>query len=150
MHLYRISLFILLFFGLTFSTNAQSLKLLDFEKRDLHYKTFTAILHNGKPIFQFDSPDGALTLSPSAKGKLSIATIDRNGDELTPVHNVGFKVGIKDWRSNTLWMYATETIFEVDLEDILKKCEQGDSLIFMTVDRTYRLPRHEIVITDGC
>lgn len=146
----KIGLLLLMVFGLTFGTHAQSFEILSFEKKELHYKKFTTILLDGKPIVQQDTPDGPLTLSPSATGMLTVATMDRKAGKSTPVNSIGFKVGIRDWRNNTLWMYTDETVFGVDLKTLIEKCEQGDTLIFMTVDRQYRLPRHEVVVTDGC
>ena len=47
-------------------------------------------------------------------------------------------------------MYSEKALLEVQLEDVLKKCERGDRIIFMTVDQKYSLPHHEIELNLGC
>ena len=128
----------------------QKFDLFTFVENDRNYSNFTAIIYNGKPLINENTPDGPIRINKDMKGKLSVAAFDNFGNKVNPKAAIGFKVGIKDHRTNTLWMFSEQTFYEVDLADLLKECEWGDSLILMTVDRTYRLPRHELLLNDGC
>lgn len=151
MNFLKITLLLSFLFGMHIQSNAQSLNLFDYQKKERHHTLFTAVLYDGKPIVKEDSPDGPLKLTSRTRGKITIAPIDRTSREVLQNPPIGFKIGIRDYQSNTLWMYSEKTFYEVRLEDILSKCQMGDQVIFMTVDRKYRLPRHEVVVSgDGC
>jgi hypothetical protein len=154
MNFLRMSLMLFFFMaGMALSANAQSLELFNFGKYkpDYHNTEFTAIAFNGKFLVEKDTPDGPLNIDPTMKGKLSIATEQAAcNSSSAPGNAVGFKLGVKDFRTNTIWLFSEETLYEVDLEQIMKQCEMGDSLIFMLTDKKYRLSRHELVLVDGC
>jgi len=115
-----------------------------------NYKEFCAILHNGKPIGERWNTSSELSLMEGARGELTVATVDRKGDNYSPIAPVGFKLGIKNHRTNALWMYSEETFFKIDVQKVLKECEYGDQLIFITVDKKYQLPKHILRINAGC
>ncbi len=114
------------------------------------YKEFCAILLDGTPVVKRWSTDEELALSTGATGVLSVATIDRMGDKFDPINPVGFKLAIKNHRTNALWMYSNELIYDLDIKEVIKECEPGDQLIFITVDKKYQLPRHELRLNFGC
>lgn len=149
----RMSLFLLFIVGVALEAGAQSFEPFDFGKYgpNYHNTEFVAIMFDGKSLVENDTPDGPLNINPTLKGKLSVSTTAPacNGGSKA-VKPVGFKLGVKDFRTNTIWMYSEETLYEVDLEKVMKQCEMGDRLIFMLVDRSYRLPRHELALTGGC
>lgn len=145
-------IFLLLFIlSVALKLSAQLLPASDTRKNHIYNTEFAAILHNGKPIVNENTPDGPLKMEFGMKGKLSVSSIDRTTKKWTPNNRLGFKVGIRDYRTYTLWLFSEKTLFEIELEDLLKKCEWGDKIIFMIIDRQYQLPRHEILImSDGC
>jgi len=53
-------------------------------------------------------------------------------------------IGVKDYDTNTLWRLSDRVYRETDLEDLNGKINLGDMIVIMTVDREYRLPRHEV------
>lgn len=116
----------------------------------LRYNNCAAILYKGKLLVDEYSPDGRCKLEEGMKGTLTVATVKLTDKGGTPMKNISFKVAIKNGRTNTLWMYSDEALESVQLEDILKKCERGDSIIFMTVNQTFSLPHHEIEFNWGC
>ena len=139
---------IFLFLGVFMQVQAQDLfNLVSYETP---YAEYSAILLDGKPLADKEYPNRSIQLDPKATGILSVATLTSSSIWPVPQQPVGFKLVIKKGKTNSLWMYAEETLYEVDLNDVLPKCEEGDRLIFMTVDKKYHLPHHEILLGDGC
>jgi len=147
----------LLFISVSLSSGAQSAGLFSFNlfsstlcEVNHNYNDCAAILYKGKLLVDEYSPRGVCKLEQGMTGTLTVATVTLSDDGGAPVKNIGFKVAIKNDRTNTLWMYADKTLQEVQVEDILKKCEKGDRIIFMTVDQKFSLPHHEIDVSWGC
>lgn len=115
-----------------------------------HFTQFAAVLLEGEPLINKAANEGFLTVFPATSGKLSVASIDRSDEKNVVGERVGFRVGVLDWRTQTLWMFSDKVLYEVELAELIRECELGDRLIFMTVDRKYRLPRHEVTLIDGC
>lgn len=116
---------------------------------DDSYSEFSAILHNGKILAQ-RGVDGPLILEPNMTGKLSVSTIRRKNMDATPEQAIGFKIAIKNMFNNTVWLFSEETFYEIDIEYLLKDRKLTDRVIFMVADKKYRLPRHELMLSDGC
>ena len=143
----------LLFISISLSSGTQSSMDVFFSALPYpNYKECAAILYKGKLLVDEYSPKGKCKLEQGMKGTLSVATITSSDSDNTPVpaKNIAFRVAIKNGRTNTIWMYSEKNLLEVQLEDILKKCEKGDRIIFMTVDQQYSLPHHEIELNSGC
>lgn len=142
----------LLFICISLSSGAQSLGLLPFlDMRPApNYNDCAAIFFNGKMLADEYSPEGKCKLGEGMKGTLTVGTVQLSDGDYIPVKNIAFKAAVRNSRTNTLWMYSEETLQEVQLEDILKKCESGDRIIIMTVDQRYSLPHHEIEVAWGC
>jgi len=115
-----------------------------------HYSQFCAILHNGVPITSYWDTKSELELSVEKTGTLSVSTVDRTNKEYKAMKPVGFLLGIKNHRTNALWMYSNEVLYKIDVDEIGKKCEYGDQLIFITVDRKHQLPKHQLRLNIGC
>lgn len=114
------------------------------------YQECAAIFYKGRLLVNEFSPEGKCKLEQGMRGKLSLSTVSLEEDSATPIKKIGFKVAIKNDRTQTIWMFSDRVMQEVELNDILKKCEIGDRIIFMTVDQKYSLPHHEIEIVWGC
>ena len=145
----RRSLLFILIAAITFPAQAQML--VNYTTTDFsNYKEYTGIMLNGESILKNEIPDGPLILAPDTKGKLSVSTMDRTGKRSAKDKLVGFKIAIKNHHTSTFWMYSEDTFYEIELQEVLKKCEAADKIIFMTVDRQYKLPRNEVrVMTNG-
>ena len=115
-----------------------------------NYKDCAAILYKGNLLVNEYSPRGKCKLEEGMSGTLTVATVNLSDGGGAPIKNIGFKVAIKNGRTHTIWMYSEKTLQEVQLEDILKKCERGDRILFMTVDQKYSLPHNEIELNSGC
>jgi len=145
---------ILLLLCLAVSSHAQ-FRLIDFgdapsaEEGAFTNTTLAGLMHNGAPLLEESSSDSPLSISIAAQGKLTIAP-QTCSKAVSADSKVGFKLAIRDYRTNTLWMYSEETLYELDLEKVLGECEMGDALVFMMVDRKFRLPKYEVQVGDGC
>ncbi|MCO6477682.1 MAG: hypothetical protein J5I94_13710 [Phaeodactylibacter sp.] len=142
----------LLFICISLSSGAQSLGLFPFLdiRPATNYHDCAAIFFEGEMLADEYSPEGKCKLEAGRKGTLTVATVNLSGSAVVPVENIAFKVAIKNNRTNTIWMYSEKASQEVQLEDILKKCEPGDRIIIMTVDQRYSLPHHEVEVAGGC
>lgn len=148
----RIGLLLFLLMGMTLQLSAQTFRLFNVRKYEpqYNYTEPAAIVYKGKTLVRHDSRDGPYVFSPGMRGEISVCTIARSTNATKPLAPIGFKVAIKHHKTNSMWMYSEETFYELEIAELLKKCEWGDTLIFMTVDRNYRLSRHKIVVMDGC
>ena len=141
----------LLFIAISLASAAQSLDFFINALVPPNYSECAAILYNGNMLVDEYSPKGKCKLEEkNRKGVLSVATVKSSDEGTTPAKNIPFKVAIKNGRTNTIWMYSEKALQEVQLEDILKKCEPGDRIILMTVDQRYSLPHPEIELNWGC
>ncbi len=151
MYFSRIGILLFLLAGIATPTRAQSLDVFNFEaKKERYHTEFAAILHNGKLLVKTETPDGPYLLEPQMRGKLSVSTVDRTVEKYRPIAPIGFKIAIKNYHKNTFWMYSEKTFYEIDIDVVTQKCGPGDQLIFMVADRQYQLPRHTILVLNGC
>ncbi len=140
----------LVFITISLSSSAQSMDLFPAPVVSPYYNNCAAILFKGKMLVNEYTPKGRCNLERGMKGKLTVAAVNLTDEGATPIKNIGFKVAIRNQRTNTLWMYSDEAVEAVQLEEVLEKCEKGDRIIIMTVDRNYSLPHHEISLDGGC
>ena len=146
-----INLLLITLFSIFLSTFADAQFLDPDHKSKLdNYKDCVAILYKGKMLVDDYSPKGKCKLEQGMTGALTLATVELSDDGAKPIKNIAFKIAIRNSRTNTIWMYSDETTKEVQLEDVLKKCEQNDRIIIMTVDQQYALPHPEIELLGGC
>ena len=116
---------------------------------DFHQEEVSIHL-DGKPLRMRDSSKHSFTMGPGIPGNLSISNMSKTCSKGTEYNAIGFKLAVKDKKTNTIWMYTEETIYEIDLQELIEQCDFGDSIIFMTIDKKYKLPINEIVVMDGC
>lgn len=114
------------------------------------YRECAAIYFDGKLLVDNYTPEGKCQIIKTRSGKLTLSSVRLAGPKTRPIKNLSFRIAIKNSETNTLWMYAEEIFEEVYLEEILKECKLGDSIIFLTVDKRYSLPHHEIDLGGGC
>lgn len=148
MNLIKVVLPVVLF--LTLQINAQSswTDLIP-PQTEVNYQKYAAVLFDGVPLW-----DGESTKSPlkvlQLRGKISVNAVDRKTNQPIAGKALGFMIGLKDYDTNTIWMFSEKVYAEIDLDELQGKLDYGDILLIMTVDRTYRLPRHELILEGGC
>lgn len=115
------------------------------------FSTCAAVFLNDKMLVDNYSPKGKCSVSPDAKGSIFLSAVELSINDLTkPLKSIEFRVAIVNNQTNTIWQFADETFTEIKLEKIIKKCQVGDAIIFMTVDQQYSLPHNKIEIEWGC
>ena len=119
-------------------------------KEKLPFSNCAAIFLNDKMLVDEYSPRGEIRISPDSDGKIYVSTVNFSLDLLTPYKSIGFKVAIRNKKTNTLWMYSDETYAQINLKSILSKCEVGDEIVLLTVDKEYSLSHNTIKIDWGC
>lgn len=115
-----------------------------------HYELYAGIVYEDQLLFQQSESSGPLQLTREASGTISVQTWHGHCASLELAEPIGFQVAIKDIETNTMWMYSQEVLQEVEAADLLSHCKLGDVLVFMTVDRQYKMGRHEVQVMDGC
>ena len=114
------------------------------------FSNCAAVFLDNKILADEYSTNGKCVVQQGTKGKLMVSTVDFSFDSVEPYKTVGFKIAIKNEKTNTLWLYSEKTFYEINLEDILATCEPGDKIILLTVDKEYSLPQNEIAVNWGC
>ncbi len=119
-------------------------------KKPEPFNNCTAAFLGNKIIVDDYSPRGKCVVEKGMKGKLTVSTINFSFTNAELFKKIGFKVAIKNERTNTLWLYSEETFYEIELEKIMAKCQEGDKIVLITVDNEFSLPHNEIAINWGC
>ena len=114
------------------------------------YNECAAIFFKGKMLVDEYSPKGKCKLEQGMEGKLTVAAVNLSGNTGVPTKSIQFKVAIRNEQTNTLWMYSERSLESVNLKDILKHCEKGDKIVFLTVDKQYALGHNEVDLVWGC
>ena len=79
-------------------------------------------------------------------GELTVQTVNLSPTESKALTAIPFKVAIRDGRTHTLTMYAQTDFLKLAIQDVLKRCRKGDSLVLLTLQDQYSLPHNEILI----
>ena len=165
----KCSLFTVLFFAALVNLNAQEgyafnlfhpvpgnnecnvmLSYTDSAPKSTDYSDCAAILYNGQMLVDRYSPSGKCKLEVGKGGSLSVSTVAFTEKSATPQKALKFHLAIKNQKTNTLFLLTIEPVSEIKLDDVLKQCKEGDSLVVLTVDKRYSLTHHEIEIIWGC
>jgi hypothetical protein len=111
------------------------------------FNNCTAVLLNANLIVDEYSPSGTCRISADAVGKITVepVTLEEGGKTL-PQGKRRFKVAIRDGNTKTLMSFSDKTYTEVAIQDLLKACKKGDSIVFMTLDRDLALPHNEVLV----
>lgn len=114
------------------------------------FSNCAAIFFKDRMLVDEYSPKGKCKIEQGVKGKLSLHTVELNAGKGKAVKQLEFSVGIKNNKTNTIWMYSSERYTEVDVESILAKCTLGDNIVFLTTDQEIALTHYEIEVLWKC
>lgn len=92
------------------------------------------------------SPKGKCRLPLQATGDLTVMTVDLSPQATRALEAIPFRVAIRDGQTGTLTMYAPTDYVKVPVQEVLKKCRKGDSLVLLTLNNQYALPHNEILV----
>ena len=108
------------------------------------------MLYGDQLLSQQSESSNELQIMPGSSGTITVETWHGHCANIDEAEPIGFQVAIRDAETNTMWMYSQEVLREVNVADLLSHCKLGDVLVFMTVDRQYKMGRHEVKVMDGC
>lgn len=112
-------------------------------------KAFTqcaAAFLNTRMVVDEYSPKGQCRLALQSTGELTVQTVALSPTESKALAAISFKVAIRDGETNTLTLYSSAEVVKVPVQDVLKRCRKGDSLVLLTLNNHYSLPHNEILI----
>lgn len=133
------------------ATNGQDLFIQSLFKSQNDFSDCAAIFYKDTMLAEKFERGKEFVLDQGMTGKLSVSAIRFSGcNSAEAVKKIPFKIAIKDSKSHTIWMFSDDTFYEVELKNILKRCNHDDKIIFMTVDKKYSLSQNEIVVFMGC
>ena len=92
------------------------------------------------------SPKGQCRLALQSTGELTVQTVALSPTESKALAAIPFKVAIRNGETHTLTLYSSTDVVKVPVQDVLKRCRKGDSLVLLTVSDHYSLPHNEIFI----
>jgi hypothetical protein len=110
------------------------------------FEQCAAAFLNTRMVVDQYSPKGQCRLALKSTGELTVHTVVLSPTESKPLAAIPFKVAIRDARTHTLTMYAQTDFVKLDIQDVLKRCRKGDSLVLLTTSNQYSLPHNEILI----
>jgi len=111
------------------------------------YNECLAIMHDGQMLVDEYSPRGKCVISKNATGSYRVSAIELSDNSpVVEKEQASFMVGIRDSRTNTIWMLTKEPVLKINIEDAIAKCGKEDQIMLMTVDQKYSLSHHVIDI----
>lgn len=110
------------------------------------FSNCSAAFLNNKMVVDEYSTKGKSTIGTNATGTLTVCTAELSPTSAKAVDKIVFKIAIRDKDTKTLVMFSDEAFNQVNIQNVLKKCEKGDHIVLMTTDNQYALPHNEILV----
>ena len=110
------------------------------------FSSCSAAFLNNKMVVDEYSTKGKSTIGTNATGTLTVCTAELGPTSAKAVDKIVFKIAIRDKDTKTLVMFSDEAFNQVNIQNVLKKCEKGDHIVLMTTDNQYALPHNEILV----
>jgi hypothetical protein len=112
------------------------------------FNNCSAAFLGGKMLVNEYSPEGKCVLSKEDIGTLTLSTVYLAPDTSKAVDPLRFMLAIRDGNTKTMVMYSTQILTEVPVQDVLRVCKPGDSIVLLTLEYTYALPHNEILVQE--
>lgn len=129
---------------------AQPMPMPGIPESSLNYRNTAAILIDGQILDMDYFRENKPRVMKGMTGILTVASVSSSGGCSLPINNISFQVAIKNVRTNTMYIYTREQVMSLDIEALLKKCEEGDRIVIMPAEQQYALPRNEMWVGIGC
>lgn len=107
------------------------------------------IQYDNKPLNEWSFAKERLTLGMGMYGDISLKIID-SSQRLTSIEDPTFQIAIIDDKTGTQRMLSNKVYTKVNAEEIVSQCDEGESIIILTTDRKYALPKNIIELMLGC
>ncbi len=111
-----------------------------------HFSNCSAVFLNNKMLVNEYSPAGKCTVQITAKGNLTVNTVQLSSSESKAIEPILFQVAIKDKETGTQMLVSKEKLKQIEIQRVLEKCQKGDRIIILTLDDDYALPHNEILV----
>ncbi|MVM41216.1 hypothetical protein GO730_31850 [Spirosoma sp. HMF3257] len=110
------------------------------------FKNCTAAFVGSKMIVNEYTTKGTCRLPATARGELTVNTVELSPTESKAVDRIAFKIAIRDKATQTLALFSKEEFKQVPIQRVLAKCQKGDHIVLLTLDDSYALPHNEILV----
>lgn len=143
---------IVVIIAFTFSSNSKGQMMFEDpyrqESKD-YYAIELIIQYDNKPLHEWSFSKEKLTLGMGMHGDITLKIVD-SAERLTAIETPTFQIAIKDNKTGTQRMISDKVYSKISAEEIVSKCQEGESIIILTTDRKYALPSNTIELLLGC
>ncbi len=110
-------------------------------------KSCSVILLNNAWLVKSYNKDEKITITKRATGSLSVHETGDVNERSFKKELIPFKIAIQRNADDTIVMFSDRKYTEMAIDEVLKKCEVGDSIMIMLLDDApYSLPHHTIAV----
>ena len=110
------------------------------------FKDCSAVFLNNKMVVNEYSTKGKCLLAATASGKLTVNTAELSETGGKAKDKIPFKIAIRDKNTKTLVSFSEQIFSEINIQNVMKKCNKGDHIVVLTTDRQHALPHNEILV----
>lgn len=110
------------------------------------FNSCTAAFLNNKMVVDKYTTQGKCILPANATGNLTVCTVDLSSTASKIIDKIPFRIAIRDKNTQTLLLFSTSDVKQMDVQAVLAKCQKGDHIVLLTVDNQYALPHNEILV----
>ncbi len=106
----------------------------------------TAAFLNNQMVVNAYTPEGKCVLPLTSTGTLTVCTVNLSPEAGMAVDKIKFSLAIRDHKTGTLMMYSPKSFTEIDIRQVLDRCQSGDHVVLLTHNNEFSLPHNEIEI----
>lgn len=110
------------------------------------FNSCSAVFLNNKMLVNEYSITGKCTLDITAKGNLTVSTVQLSSTESKAIEPIMFQVAIRNKETGTLMLVSKEQLKKIEISKVLEKCRKGYHIIILTLNDDYALPHNEILV----
>jgi hypothetical protein len=92
------------------------------------------------------STSGKCVVPATAKGQLSVCTVELSETSSKAIDKISFRIAIKDAQSQQVKPFSGKIFKQVDIQQVLAKCKKGDKIVLRATAKGYDLPHNEILV----
>ncbi|CCH51914.1 hypothetical protein BN8_00872 [Fibrisoma limi BUZ 3] len=129
---------------LTFTIALSAVSILSFGQSTTQSCT-AAFLGNRMVVNEY-STTGKCVVPATSTGELSVQTVALSPKSVKALGKVPFKVAIRDKATKKLVPFSANQYRQVNIRNVLAKCQKGDHIVLMAIGNQYALPHNEILV----
>lgn len=114
------------------------------------FSSCAAAFLNQKLIVDEYTTSGKCVVDAGTKGELTVQSAELTSAQTAkPGVKIPFKIAIRDGNSKTLLLFSEKTYQSINIQEVLKQCKKGDSIVLITMERAWALPHSEILVNEA-